>query len=183
MHDSRAEQLIAFWFSPAVRRRWFRSTVAFDRELERDYGVLVEQAGQGELDDWKATATGCLALVILLDQLPLNIFRASARAFAYEAAACGVAEHALQQGFDQSHSPDEKAFLYMPFMHSESRADQDRSVALYQAAGLENNLKFALHHRDIIRRFGRFPHRNAILGRTSSAAEDAYLSSAGAFRG
>lgn len=183
MDTGRSIQLITFWFSTPVRPFWFHATPAFDQQLERDYGTLVEQASLGELDSWMSTAQGCLALVILLDQFPLNIFRSTARAFAGEAAARSVAEYALNRGFDQSLGPEEKAFLYMPFMHSEALADQDRSVSLYQAAGLEYNLKFAQHHREIIRRFGRFPHRNAILGRTSTAEEDAYLNSPEAFTG
>lgn len=183
MADDRSIQLLAFWFSKPVRPFWFRATPAFDQQLERDYGTLVEQAIQGKLDSWMSTAQGSLALVILLDQFPLNIFRDTARAFAGEAAARTVAEHALKLGLDQILGADQKAFLYMPFMHSEALTDQDRSVSLYQAAALEYNLKFAQHHREIIRRFGRFPHRNAILDRTSSAEEYDYLSSPEAFKG
>jgi len=184
VHDqSASEKLLAFWFSTPVRPLWFRSTAAFDAQLQREYGRHVAEAKDGTLDAWKTTPPGCLALVLLLDQLPLNIFRNTARAFAGEAAAHAVTEHALIQGFDRELNKDEKAFLYMPFMHSESMEDQDRSVALYTAAGLEDNLKFALHHRDIIRRFGRFPHRNAILGRQSTEEEQAYLSSPTAFKG
>jgi uncharacterized protein (DUF924 family) len=177
------KQILDFWFSAPVRPLWFRSTAAFDAQLQREYGRHVAEANDGTLDAWKSTPSGCLALVLLLDQFPLNTFRNTARAFAGEAAARAVAEHALIQGFDRELNKDEKAFLYMPFMHSESIEDQHRSVALYTAAGLEGNLKFALHHRDIIRRFGRFPHRNAILDRQSTEEEQAYLSSPTAFKG
>lgn len=177
------EKILEFWFSASVRPLWFRSTTAFDAQLQREYGAQVTEACNGALDLWKSTSPGCLALAILLDQFPLNIFRNTARAFAGEAAARAVAEHALTLGFDQELNADEKSFLYMPFMHCESLDDQDRSVALYSAAGLENNLKFALHHREIIRRFGHFPHRNVILGRQSTAEQQVYLTSPKAFTG
>jgi uncharacterized protein (DUF924 family) len=124
-----------------------------------------------------------LALVIVLDQFPLNMFRGQRESFATEAAAREAAVQAIAWGFDQSLTDEQKAFLYLPFMHSEDLADQDRAVALYEGAGLENSLKWARHHRELIRRFGRFPHRNAILGRPSTPEELAYLGSAGAFKG
>ena len=130
-----------------------------------------------------ATADGALALVIVLDQFPLNMYRGEARAFATEALARQVADRALARGYDQELAAVEKAFLYMPFMHSENLMDQDRCVSLYEAAGLEDNLRFARHHREIVRRFGRFPHRNRSLGRSSTAEEEAYLSSKQAFLG
>lgn len=178
-----SDELISFWFSEPISKRWFNSTPDFDNELRERYAELYAQAAQGQLDAWQASAHGALALVILLDQIPLNIFRGLAQSFATEAQARDVADCAIGRGFDQQLGDTQKAFLYMPFMHSEDLADQERSVALYSAAGLDSNLRFARHHRELIRRFGRFPHRNAILGRVSTAEEIAYLNSKEAFHG
>lgn len=135
------------------------------------------------MTDWEATPEGALALVIALDQFPLNLFRGQAESFATEAAARAVADRAIARGFDQAMSPVQRQFLYLPFMHSETLDDQERSVRLYQQPGLEDSLRFARHHRDLIARFDRFPHRNAILGRTSTAEESTYLASPEAFHG
>jgi uncharacterized protein (DUF924 family) len=135
------------------------------------------------LADWEVTPAGALALVIVLDQLPLNMFRHQPESFAMEAAARRVAARAIARGFDSQLTDAQKTFLYLPYMHSEDLSDQDESVALYEKAGLEDSLNFARHHRELIRRFGRFPHRNAILGRESTAEENAYLNSAEAFLG
>lgn len=178
-----SEELIAFWFSEPVSKRWFNSTPTFDNELRERYAGLYEQAARGQLTAWQASAQGSLALVILLDQIPLNIFRGQAQSFASEAQARDVAGRAIERGFERQFDDAQKAFLYMPFMHSEDLADQERSVALYSAAGLDSNLRFARHHRELIRRFGRFPHRNAILGRASTAEEIEYLNSKEAFHG
>ena len=175
--------IVAFWFSDAVRPLWFKSTPEFDTQLRERFESVWQQAATGRLDSWAKSAEGALALVILLDQIPLNIYRGEARSFSTEAKAREIAGHAIDKGWDTTLPGEQKAFLYMPLMHSESLADQDRSVALYDAAGLEYNLKFAKHHRDIIRRFGRFPHRNEILGRQSTEAEEAYLASDEAFHG
>jgi uncharacterized protein (DUF924 family) len=124
-----------------------------------------------------------LALAIVLDQLPLNMYRGRPEAFSTEQRAVAVAKQAIAQGFDKQIPKDRLMFLYLPLMHSECLADQDRSVALFAAAGLAENLRFAEHHREIVRRFGRFPHRNAILGRASTPAELDYLASPQAFKG
>ncbi len=182
MFESPAD-IIGFWFSDAVRPLWFNSTPEFDKQLSKRFESLWQQAAQGKLSSWTEDAEGALALVILLDQIPLNIYRGKAQSFATEAGARDIAARAIEKGWDKELSDEQKAFLYMPFMHSESLADQDRSVALYEAAGLKDNLKFANHHRELIRRFGRFPHRNAILGRESTEAETAYLASDQAFHG
>ena len=177
------QDIVEFWFSDAVRPLWFNSTTAFDDELRDRFEWVWQQAANGELDHWAESAEGALALVILLDQIPLNIYRGKAQSFSTEAKARDIAERTVEKGWDTDLTSEQKAFLYMPFMHSESLLDQDRSVALYEAAGLQDNLIFAKHHRDIIRRFGRFPHRNAILGRKSTPAELAYLASEEAFHG
>jgi len=178
-----AQTLIDFWFSPRVAKLWFNSTPAFDDELRERFADTYQAGYHGELDDWEATALGALALVILFDQIPLNIFRKQPQSFATEARAREVAARAIARGFDAELDDPQKAFLYMPYMHSEKLADQDTSVDLFTRAGLKNNLRFAQHHREIVRRFGRFPHRNEILGRQSTAEEVAWLASKDAFKG
>lgn len=172
-----------FWFADDMRQAWFRSTPTLDAEIRERFHDVWQHAARGELDDWADTPEGALALVVVLDQFPLNMFRDVPEAFSTEAAALAVARRAVDTGFDQALSPERRAFLYMPFMHSEDLADQERAVALFEAARLSDNLRFARHHREIIRRFGRFPHRNGILGRQSTPEEIAYLASKEAFRG
>lgn len=178
-----ADEVLAFWYSDAARKRWFNATPAFDGTIRERFLATWEAAARGELAGWEADPRGALALVIVLDQFPLNMFRGRARSFSTEADARAVTERALAAGYDQALRDEEKAFLYMPLMHSESLSDQERSVALYEAAGLKDNLKWARHHCELIRRFGRFPHRNAPLGRDETPAERAYLESDEAFRG
>ena len=178
-----AEKLLQFWFSETSAKRWFRSTNAFDDELRQRFGADVQAGMRGELDHWLESPHGVLALVILLDQLPLNIYRGKAESFAGEADARRAATVAIEQDWDQQLSLQERAFLYLPFMHSESLADQDRALELFEVAGLDGNLHWARHHREIVRRFGRFPHRNEILGRESTAEELAWLASDEAFHG
>jgi len=177
------QNLLDFWYSPAMRERWFASTPALDQEIRDKFETLWQRAVKGELDDWQQSAEGCLALVIVLDQLPLNMFRGKPQGFQTEQQAVKVSKFAIEKKFDQQLSADRLSFLYMPLMHSEKLADQDLSVSLFAAAKLENNLRFAQHHRELIRKFGRFPHRNRILNRESTAAEVAYLGSKEAFLG
>ena len=177
------QRLLSYWFAPEQEKRWFNATPEFDQQIREQFEALWQAASDGDLNDWEASAEGSLALVILLDQMPLNMYRGLAKSFSTEAQARAVAERAIEKGFDSQLEDSGKGFLYMPFMHSEDITDQDRSVALYEAAGLKYNLKFAKHHRDIIRRFGRFPHRNAILGRNSTKDETAWLASDEAFHG
>ncbi len=174
-------EVINFWFSEPVKSKWFRSTVAFDTELKHRYESLWKSACARELDDWQEHAEGALALVIVLDQFPLNMYRDSSLSYSSEAQAREVSRLAIQQEFDKVLHKPEKAFLYMPFMHSEDIEDQMVSVSLYEKGELENNLRFARHHQEIIRRFGRFPHRNRIMRRESTLAEIDYLNSKEAF--
>ncbi len=175
------EGLLRFWFGDAARPRWFDSTPAFDDLLRDRYMTTWEAARDGALDLWADTPRGALALVIVLDQLPLNLFRGSPRSFETEADARRVADAAIARGFDRELDDEEKGFLYMPFMHGEAPEDQERSLRLFHEAGL--NTHWAEHHRAIIARFGRFPHRNAILGRESTPDERAWLASDDAFLG
>lgn len=186
MDDAENNEVVAlleYWFSDEVARRWFRSTPQFDEALRQRYEALVQKAFAGELDDWAESPLGALALVILLDQFPLNIYRGKPQSFSGEFPAREVAAAAIEKGWDRDLTDKQKAFLYIPFMHSENTADQDRSVALYRDAGLTDNLRWAEHHRNIVRHFGRFPHRNDILGRSSTEEELAWLASDEAFRG
>jgi uncharacterized protein (DUF924 family) len=175
--------LLDFWYSAEMRPRWFDSTPELDERIRSRFEPLWRQAAAGELDHWQDTPEGALALVIVLDQLPLNMYRGRPEAFATEQRAVAVTKRAVAQGFDTLIPKERLMFLYMPLMHSEHLADQDLSVQLFAAAGLADNLRFAEHHRGIVRRFGRFPHRNAILGRQSTADELDYLASPQAFKG
>jgi len=143
---------------------------------------LWESAARGELERWSATPLASLALIVLLDQFPRNMFRGDARTYAADPLARAVVERAIARAFDQSFPPEERRFFYLPFEHSENLADQERGVALCRAAGDEESIKYAQIHADIIRRFGRFPHRNRVLGRATTADEQAFLD-AGGFAG
>lgn len=178
-----AADVLEFWFSARVTPLWFNSTPEFDNEIRTRFFATFKAAVYGELTGWTDTPEGALALVIVLDQFPLNMFRGHATAFDVEALARSVAAQAVERGLDRGLDAAGKAFMYLPFMHSEDLADQDRSVALYRQAGLQDSLTWALHHRELIRRFGRFPHRNIILGRASTDEELAYLDSEEAFHG
>lgn len=179
----RPQEILEFWFCKDVQPLWFRSTPEFDAKLRERFLAVWQAAARGELKSWRDTPEGALALVIVLDQFPLNMFRGQAEGFSTEAQAREVAAEAIDQGWDRELDDAGKAFLYLPSMHSEALADQDRSVQLYRDAGLVDSLRWAEHHREIIRRFGRFPHRNAALGRESSGEELEWLASQGAFRG
>lgn len=175
--------IIKFWFSEPTNKQWFKSNPDFDSKILSKYQLTWTQASTNQLDHWQETAEGCLALVIVLDQLPLNMFRGTAQSFSTEAKAISVSRIAISNGFDKLLNNAHLSFLYMPFMHSEILEDQNYSVKLFEQAGLNNNIRFAKHHRDIIVKFGRFPHRNEILKRTSTAEELEYLSSPQAFKG
>ena len=177
------QEILDFWFSDEVRKLWFNSTPEFDALLRERFEALWTRASCGELDGWLQSAAGCLALVIVLDQFPLNMFRGQAQSFASEAQSREVARVAIDKGFDQDLDPRARAFLYMPFMHSEVLADQQLALQLFAQPGLEDNLRFARHHHGIVEKFGRFPHRNKALGRESSEPEIEYLNSKEAFTG
>ncbi|VAW13258.1 hypothetical protein MNBD_ALPHA09-847 [hydrothermal vent metagenome] len=175
------EEVIAFWFE-AGPKKWFAASAVFDAAIGARFGATVDAAGAGRHDDWSQTPQGVLALVLLLDQFTRNINRGQAATWAHDARALAIAEAAIDRGFDMDLSPEQRRFLYMPFMHSEDRGAQARSVELGVRAEDEEHAKYARHHADIIERFGRFPHRNAIVGRTSTEDELAYLADDG-FKG
>jgi uncharacterized protein (DUF924 family) len=181
-----AEDVLQFWFEGErhlFRERWFRTDKKFDRDCRERFEFTVRAALDGALDKWMETPEGALALVIVLDQFPRNMFRGSYQAYAGDAHARRVAREALAAGFDAQLSPIERVFLYLPFEHSEDLADQDLSVRLFSALahepGLEKGVESADRHRAVVRRFGRFPHRNAMLGRASTAEEEAWLAEPG----
>lgn len=173
-----ADDVLAFWRA-AGEKKWFAKNDAFDAEIKSRFLPTYEAAAKGALADWEATPDGALALTIVLDQFPRNMFRRDTRAFAADATARAVADRALARGFDQQVPDDMRLFFYLPFEHSETMADQDRCCALVKALGNADLLHWAELHADVIRRFGRFPHRNALLGRTTTPAEKAYLDSDG----
>jgi uncharacterized protein (DUF924 family) len=176
-----AQDIVAFWLQ-AGRDKWFRRDDAFDADIRARFLAAHEAAAAGRLSAWRASAEGTLALLLLLDQFPRNMFRASARAFATDPLAREIARGALDQGFDRMVEPALRGFFYLPLMHSEDVADQERCVALYRAAQDDDGLKYADMHADIIRRFGRFPHRNSVLGRKTTAEEQVFLDGGG-FKG
>ena len=177
IHDIR--EVLDFWFDPSSQAHWFKPSAAFDQAVAARLGDLHRRAAEGALETWQSSALGCLALCILLDQAPRQLFRGEARAFATDDRARAVAELALARGFDRELPAVQRLFLYLPLMHSERIADQERCIALFQAEELRDRLSHAVEHADIIRRFGRFPHRNAALGRPSTADEEAYLRQGG----
>jgi uncharacterized protein (DUF924 family) len=172
--------VLRFWCD-AGPDRWFTKTDAFDAAIREQFLATYEAAATGALSDWEGMADGALALVIVLDQFARNMFRNDARAFAADPMARAVADRAIARGHDREIAPRERQFFYLPFEHCETLANQRRCVALFRALGDADMIKWAELHADIIRRFGRFPHRNAILGRATTPAEQAFLD-AGGFR-
>lgn len=174
-----ASQVLAFWFGELTPAQWFQKSDTLDAEVERRFAQVLEAARRGELWQWRATPQGRLAEVIVLDQFSRNIHRDTPAAFAADAQALALAQEAVAQGDDAGLGTNERAFLYMPYMHSESLLVHDEALRLFDQPGLENNLHFEHRHRDILLQFGRYPHRNAILGRESSVAETNFLQQPG----
>jgi uncharacterized protein (DUF924 family) len=186
-----AEAILAFWFAEGrntPRKAWFVTDAEFDAAIRDRFGALLNPAREGALDGWAERPAGALALLVLLDQFPRNLHRGSPQAFGSDAHARAMARQAvLARGLDRALTPTERVFLYLPFEHSEAMADQDLSVTLFE--GLRDSaphrapggaIDYAWRHHAVIRRFGRFPHRNAVLGRASTADERAYLAAPGA---
>jgi len=169
--------VVGFWRSIGPKG-WFEKIQAVDDEIRRLFLGIHEDAAAGKLSAWENSAEGALALLLLLDQFPRNMFRGDKRAFATDAQARAVASRAILNGFDGAF-PDMRSFFYLPFEHSENLADQERGIALYKAADDADGLKWAQIHYDIIKKFGRFPHRNAVLGRTTTPDEQKFLDDGG----
>jgi len=170
--------VLAFWRT-AGPDKWFDKDTLFDAEIARRFSALWHAAGEGKLRTWEDTAEGALALVIVLDQFPRNMFRADGRCYATDELARSVADRAVRRGFDRQLPHAERQFFYLPLMHSENLADQQRCLALARDYGDAEFTKYAEQHADIIRRFGRFPHRNALLGRPGTPEEQALLGEGG----
>lgn len=170
--------VLAFWRN-AGPEKWFKKDADFDAEISTRFLRTYEAAAAGLLVHWEETLEGAFALLVTLDQFPRNMFRHSARTFAADALARSVAARAIGKGFDQQIGRPERQFFYLPFEHSEDIADQEHALALVRAHGDADLLKWAELHADIIRRFGRFPHRNAVLNRATTPAEQAFLDAGG----
>ncbi len=172
------QEILDFWFLEIGSKNWFKKDTNLDRKIRAIFLPTLEQARRGELFAWRENALGRLAEIIVLDQFSRNIFRGEAEAFAGDALALVLAQEAVFQCADQEVDLAWRAFMYMPFMHSESRLIHQEAVRLFSQAGLESNLKFEMLHKNIIDRFGRFPHRNEVLGRISSPEEIEFLKEA-----
>ncbi|MBB6087072.1 DUF924 family protein [Wenzhouxiangella marina] len=169
------DDVLHFWFEELEPAQWWQKDTELDRRIAERFGELHARACQGELFAWRSTPRGRLAEVIVIDQFSRNIHRDSAAAFAADGMALALAQEAVAGGHDAELSTTEKAFLYLPYMHSESARIHEEAVRLYSAPGLEYNLEFEHKHKVIIDRFGRYPHRNAILGRRSTPEEIDFL--------
>ena len=170
-----AQDVLDFWFSADMESKWFAKSDAVDARIRDRFAATYEAAHRRELDDWAATPEGALALIVVLDQFPRNLFRGAGRAFESNDIALEHARAALDAGFDRQVDPTRRQFFYLPFMHSEDLPDQTRSVELYEALGDPGSLNYAIQHRDIVERFGRFPHRNAALDRPNTPDEEEFL--------
>ncbi len=175
-----AQAVHTFWFEEARPEQWFARDLEFDKIICKRFKATHQAACDGRLNDWQADPRNALALILLLDQFSRNIYRDHARAFAQDALALKAAKQALARGFDQQCPDSEKAFFFMPFMHSENLAVQEQSVALFETnLPTSDNHRYAIEHHEIIARFGRFPHRNRVLCRPSTPEEIAFLDAGG----
>ena len=177
-----AEDILTFWFGTAdmtadIERNdlWFKSTPEFDSELIEKFAAVHARAAAGELDGFQETPEECVALVISLDQFPRNIYRGSGKAFHTDNKACAISHLALAREYDAAISVEARKFFYLPLVHSERLADQNLAVEKYRAFDDEKSMQSAVGHRDAILRFGRFPHRNKVVGRDNTPEEDEYL--------
>jgi len=172
-----------FWFTAPMNKHWFKSTPEIDLQIRNKYAQTWQDAFDGKLNHWKENPESCLALILLLDQFPLNMFRGDPKCFASESISITLTLYGIAQNYDSHLSGPKLSFFYMPLMHSELLEHQNLSIEKFESTGLEANTRFAKHHQKIIQQFGRFPHRNKILGRESTTAELNYLNSKEAFTG
>jgi len=177
MHDPTTHQdILQFWFEEATPAQWFSKDLAFDETIRTRFSAIHAQAVAGELADWRNFGShGRLAEIIVLDQFSRNLYRDDARQFANDTVALVLAQELVTSGFDQKLAPAERAFTYLPYMHSESRLIHEEALLLFTDLGVELNLEFEKKHKAIIDRFGRYPHRNAVLGRVSTSEEIEFL--------
>jgi uncharacterized protein (DUF924 family) len=183
------DEILDFWFALSEkgkeaeytkrRKVWFTKNPSFDQAIRTRFQADYELAAAGKLIDWPETAKGCLALILLLDQFPRNMFRGEAQSFATDSQALAVAQHAIAQGFDQELLPIQRMFIYLPFEHSERLEHQHQAVQGMRSLQIEDVTDYALKHHAVIARFGRFPHRNKILGRSNTPEEEEFLKQPG----
>ena len=169
------KRVLDFWYGELSPEQWFTTSREVDATIRSRFGTMLEESAEKQPEEARTEPDGALAAVILFDQFPRNIYRGTRQAFAFDPLALELCHHAISRGFDREMEVKEKQFLYMPLMHSEAMGDQDKAVELFTALGKENARKYAVEHRDIIARFGRFPHRNRVLERESTADELAFL--------
>jgi uncharacterized protein (DUF924 family) len=185
-----ADEILDFWFGNPdeedygkPRKIWFIKNLEFDKEVRSRFLPIYQQAATGKLDDWKESPLGCLALIILLDQFPRNMFRGQPQAFATDSQALAYAKHAVAQGFDKELLPIQRQFIYLPFEHSENLRDQHQCIELFSTLidypECVSGVDYAHRHFQVIERFGRFPHRNEVLGRESTSEEVEFLKQPG----
>src|SRR5690625_2667345 len=174
-----AQEVHHFWFKTLAPKDWFKKSKALDHRIATEFGALVPHARAGKLDYWRVTPVGRLAEILVLDQFSRNIYRDSAEAFAGDGLALQLAKDAIEAGAPEALSIQQRAFLYIPFMHSENLAEHDRALTLFSEPGLENQLKYEHSHRRILERFGRYPHCNETLGRKSTPEEIEFLGQPG----
>lgn len=178
---STPREILQFWFSDRVRPLWFEKDAGLDADIRARFGPLVHQAQMGGFEDWRSSPEGTLALLLLLDQFARNVHRGEAKAYLGDPRARQIAEEAIRRGFDQRYPLPDRVFFYLPFEHSEALADQDRFIALLEGCVREFGevatefLEYGHRHREIIKRFGRFPHRNEALGRATTEEEAEFL--------
>lgn len=169
------QKIIDFWFTELEPKQWWQKDVAFDLMIQTRFGAVHNQAKAGELFHWRETALGSLAEIIVLDQFSRNIYRDKSASFECDSMALALAQFAISKGLDSELSQIQRIFLYIPFMHSESKLIHTEAVGLFSSVGIQSNLDFEYKHKEIIDRFGRYPHRNAILGRQSTKDEIEFL--------
>ena len=179
MGSAGIDEIIRFWFEELLPKDWFRKDEAVDGTIASRFGATYHELRSGVPASWLDKPEGFLAAILVLDQFPRNMFREEARAFATDQPALALAKRPIAEGAAAKLSPNQRSFIYVPFQHSEDKADQARSVALFTVLGQPLGLDFALRHQAIIDRFGRFPHRNAVLGRASTEEEQAFLAEPG----
>lgn len=177
MSEKQVKEVLSFWFSKNSSKYWFAKSDDFDNQVTAKFSDLYEDAVCGQLDSWKNKPRSALALVILFDQFPRNMFRNSAKAFFTDGKALSIAKYSIENGFDKKLNDDERKFLYLPFMHSESLVDQKTSLQLFKELGQYSSYDYAVRHHDIIAEFGHYPHRNKVLKRKSTAKETKFLKS------
>jgi len=174
-----SEAIIEFWFNEITPKQWFVKDLSFDQMIQDRFSEVHKAATAGELFGWRETVEGCLAEIIVLDQFSRNMFRDQPCAFAFDTIALVLAQQAVELGIDKELSSEKRSFLFMPYMHSESQLIHEQAVILFDQPGLEDNLHFEYRHKEIIDRYGRYPHRNEILGRISTTDELDFLESPG----